>query len=462
MALDSIHPDYTRWRPIWQRCRDVRSGADAVKSAGTGYLPLPSGMTKDAYAAYTKRAQVYGAFARTVDGLLGCLFRSEPSVTASDDLTAGLDDVTLLGQDLAAFATHLLGELLTTGRAALMLDVLVDDTNNPRPFWKVITAEQVIAWDRKDGQVTRIAWTEVIVEADSEGEYKASERLRIAAMIEGVYVLKTYRRQEVAGANGQMQQEWVLLDDSTPVHNGAPLDHIEILIVDLVPSAGATPAEPPLLALSDAVIGHYQLSADLRHALHYTALPTPWVSGLDTGSGDGLRIGSMIAWNLPKDAKVGMLEFTGPGVVAIAAEMTRAELHMAALGGRLLAEPTRAAETEATTRIKSSSETSILMGMVSTASAALTQMLRWHAEWIGEKPDDVTIALNREFFDTKLSPTELTALVGAWQADGMTAHDLVWNLRHGDRLDPGRTDEDVLNDLRASRSPAPIPTPTET
>ena len=208
------------------------------------------------------------------------------------------------------------------------------------------------------------------------------------------------------------------------------------------------------------MIGHYQLSADLRHALHYTALPTPWIAGRgDAGSGEPLRIGSMTAWDLPAGATVGMLEFTGPGVEAIAAEMTRAELHMAALGGRLLAEPTRAAETEETTRIKSSSETSILMGMVSTASAALTQMLRWHAEWIGEAVDDLAIALNREFFDTKLSPRELTALVAAWQSDAMTAHDLVWNLRHGDRLDPGRSDEDVLADLRASRSPPPAPEP---
>ena len=462
MALDSLHPEYTRWRPLWQRCRDVRSGAHAVKSVGKDYLPQPSGMDSDAYDAYTMRAQVYGAFARTVDGLLGCLFRSDPTLTASDDLTEQLDDVTLLGQDLTAFSTHLLGELLTIGRAALMLDVLVDDTNNPRPFWKVITAEQVIAWDRKDGQVTRIAWKDVIVEADSDGEYQAVEHLRIAALIDGVYVLKTYRQREGTGLNGEATLDWALLNESTPVHNGAPLDHIEILIVDLVPSAGATPAEPPLLALSDAVIGHYQLSADLRHALHYTSLPTPWISGRDTGSGEALRIGSMTAWDLPKDAEVGMLEFKGPGVEAIAAEMTRAELHMAALGGRLLSEPTRAAETEETTRIKSSSETSILMGMVSTASAALTQMLRWHAEWIGEKPDDVAIALNREFFDTKLSPRELTALVAAWQADAMTAHDLVWNLRHGDRIDPGRSDEDVLNDLRASPTPAPTPIPTET
>ena len=449
MAVDSKHPLYERWLSFWQQCRDVRAGAAAVKETGERALPKPGGMSDQAYSAYKMRAQVYGAFARTVDGLLGCLFRSPPSVTASNDLTGELEDVTLLGQDLTAFATHLLGELLTTGRAALMLDVLVDDSNNPRPYWKVLTAEQVIAWERSQGQLRRIVWKESIVEADAEGEYREKERLKIAALIEGVYVLKTYEKQEVADGLGT-RQDWVLLNESTPLHNGEPLDHIEMLIVDLVPSAGANPAEPPLLALSDAVIGHYQLSADLRHALHYTALPTPWISGRGTGDGEPLRIGSMTAWDLPAGAEVGMLEFTGPGVEAIASEMTRAEQHMAALGARLLAEPNRSAETAETTRIKSAAETSILMGMVATASSALTQMLRWHAVWLGESEDDVSVDLNKEFFDTKLSPQELTSLVGAWQSNAMTAHDLVWNLRHGDRIDPGRTDEDVLNDLSAS------------
>ena len=449
MALDSLHPQYSRWLTQWKRCRDVRAGADAVKATGESALPKPGGMTDGAYGAYKMRAQVYGAFARTVDGLLGCLFRSPPSVTASDDLTGELEDVTLLGQDLTAFSTHLLGELLTTGRAALMLDVLVGESNNPRPYWKVLAAEQVIAWERSQGQLRRIVWKESIVEVDGEGEYREKERLKIAALIEGVYVLKTYEKQEVADGLGA-REDWVLLNESTPLHNGDKLDHIEMLIVDLVPSAGATPAEPPLLALADAVIGHYQLSADLRHALHYTALPTPWIAGRGAGDGEPLRIGSMTAWDLPQGASVGMLEFTGPGVEAIAAEMTRAEQHMAALGARLLAEPTRAAETAETTRIKSASETSVLMGLVSTASAALTQMLRWHAVWLGESEDDVAVALNKEFFDTQLSPMELTALVKAWQSDAMTAHDLIWNLRHGDRLDPGRTDEDVLADLRTS------------
>ena len=34
MALDSLHPQYSRWLPQWKRCRDVRAGADEVKATG--------------------------------------------------------------------------------------------------------------------------------------------------------------------------------------------------------------------------------------------------------------------------------------------------------------------------------------------------------------------------------------------------------------------------------------------
>ena len=100
MALDSLHPEYTRWSPVWKRCRDIHDGSDAVKARGVTYLPMPGGMDDLAYAAYKTRAQVYGAFQRTVEGFLGYLFRSPPSVTAPEPVTDQLDDVTLLGQHL--------------------------------------------------------------------------------------------------------------------------------------------------------------------------------------------------------------------------------------------------------------------------------------------------------------------------------------------------------------------------
>jgi hypothetical protein len=41
-------------------------------------------------------------------------------------------------------------------------------------------------------------------------------------------------------------------------------------------------------------LDHYRLHADYRHGMHFTALPTAWVSGFDKAA--TLRIGSSTAW----------------------------------------------------------------------------------------------------------------------------------------------------------------------
>ena len=51
----------------------------------------------------------------------------------------------------------------------------------------------MIAWERSQGQLRRIVWKETLVEMDEEGDYREVERLKVGALIESVYVLKTYR-----------------------------------------------------------------------------------------------------------------------------------------------------------------------------------------------------------------------------------------------------------------------------
>ena len=51
----------------------------------------------------------------------------------------------------------------------------------------------MIAWERSQGQLRRIVWKESLVEMDEDGDYREVERLKVGALIESVYVLKTYR-----------------------------------------------------------------------------------------------------------------------------------------------------------------------------------------------------------------------------------------------------------------------------
>jgi hypothetical protein len=54
-------------------------------------------------------------------------------------------------------------------------------------------------------------------------------------------------------------------------------------------------------------LDHYRLDAAFKHGMHFTALPTAWVSGFDKE--DSLRIGSSTAWTTETvGASAGFLE----------------------------------------------------------------------------------------------------------------------------------------------------------
>src|SRR5438093_9570159 len=84
--------------------------------------------------------------------------------------------------------------------------------------------------------------------------------------------------------------------------------------------------------------------ADYKHGLHFTALPTAWVSGFDKAA--TLRIGSSTAWvSETPGATAGFLEFKGQGLMTFENAMDRDERLMAVLGTRMLEAQKRVGET---------------------------------------------------------------------------------------------------------------------
>jgi hypothetical protein len=80
MGAISTHPDYDVAAPKWSRARDVLGGEDAVKAAGTKYLPRLDSQNDEEYAAYKARASFFGATARTLEEYLDLVFRRAPVV----------------------------------------------------------------------------------------------------------------------------------------------------------------------------------------------------------------------------------------------------------------------------------------------------------------------------------------------------------------------------------------------
>ena len=74
MPVNSTHLEYDAALPAWLRARDVIAGEDAVKTAGTRYLPRLDSQSEDEYAAYKARASLFNATARTSGSFLGFIY----------------------------------------------------------------------------------------------------------------------------------------------------------------------------------------------------------------------------------------------------------------------------------------------------------------------------------------------------------------------------------------------------
>ena len=128
-----------------------------------------------------------------------------------------------------------------------------------------------------------------------------------------------------------------------PLRQGKALDQIPFVFHG---PRNALPAvdKMPLADIVHVNLDHYRLDADYKHGLHFTALPTAWVSGFDKTT--ELRIGSSTAWVADSvGAVAGFLEFRGHGLSTFETAQARDERLMAVLGSRMLEDTKRVGET---------------------------------------------------------------------------------------------------------------------
>jgi hypothetical protein len=127
-----------------------------------------------------------------------------------------------------------------------------------------------------------------------------------------------------------------------------------------------------------------------------------------------------------------MLEFTGVGIEAQRQAMMDKEDRMAALGARMIHEGRNRNEASDTARMRGRSELALLTNVVNMSQAGLERILRLAAEWTGGNPNEVKVVFNRDWVETRMDANELTALIKAWQAGGIS-HQTLWeNLQRGE------------------------------
>lgn len=476
MPANSTHPDYDIALPSWLRARDVIAGEDAVKSAGEKYLPRLDSQSDDEYLAYRTRASFFNATGRTADGYVGLIFRREPALKFPDNssgvgraIEAFLADADMMGTALQSYAKNVVTEVVSVGRAGTLVDwegggSATGHAAEDRAFAVLYSAEQIINWQTKrvNGRnvLSLVVLQEVVTdENNDEFESKAIDQIRVlklelvpeqkADAPSWRYVVEIWRQEDnKMGSKGRRSKvEWVKTETRVPLRLGKPLPLIPFVFHGprhFLPDVDKLPLED-IIAVN---LDHYRLNADYKHGLHFTALPTAWVSGFDKTS--NLRIGSSTAWvSETPGATAGFLEFQGQGLTTFERAMDRDEQLMAVLGSRMLEAQKRVGETADAIELRQSGENSVLTALSMSVSDSLTHVLRWVYWWNSteETPDAigndvVLITLNTDFKTKGLTSDQITAIVAAWQAGALSRDSMFELFRRGEVVPAGRSNDE--------------------
>ena len=412
MGIESKHPLYIETENKWTRVRDSFLGSDKVKSQGEVYLPKLSSQDKDQYTAYVMRAMYVNAIKNTVQGLVGAVMRIDPVINAPDRILELSQDITGTGVSLNDFISNMLSEQLLMGRQGILIDRTED-----RAYLSGYTTEQMTNW--MDGV---IVLKETYVSHDINDVYDMTYEVQYRELMideDGKYLVRIWR--ENTG--------WNVWNEIYPTKVGQALDVIPFVALS-GNELNLNPTQPPLLSLVDTNLSMYRTSADLEHGRHFTALPTPYVTGIDGDS--ELKIGSGSAWILPdSSSKAGYLEFTGQGLQALEKAVEEKRGIMASLGASLLQTEKSGVESAEAVRLRQNSETSVLVGAVLSVQEGIAKALSFMAEWEGVS-GDIEVELNTDFSDTKISAQDLTALMGAWQSGGISHETFLHNMKKGE------------------------------
>ena len=244
-----------------------------------------------------------------------------------------------------------------------------------------------------------------------------------------------------------------------PMPTGSRIDYIPFVFIntgDLMPDI----SKSPIIDLVDVNLAMFRASADLENGRHYTAHCTPYIIGLNGDEKKTWKIGGDSVWQLPEGCQVGMLEFSGQGLTSLENGVNEKRELMAFLGARLLRDQKKAAETAEAQEIQQSGENATLSSIARTVSDGFKKALNIAEEWVSSKKE-AEFELNQDFFSRRMDPGELTALVGALQANAIPLDDFLWNLKVGEMLDPSRSVEDArkLLDEDAERAERLNPDP---
>ena len=419
MAVNAKHPEYSKNLTKWQLMRDALAGEVAKEK----YVPKLSDQEAEEYSAYVGRAEFYNATARTQVALTGLLFAKPPKVELPEVLKTIAENVSLDDDTLEALAKNIANECLSVGRCGVLVDLpsvekadyskLEAERLNLRAYATLYKAENIINW--KTTKINGSNVTSLVVLAETYAEPTQDEfvdkiktRYRVLDLHEGYYRQRVF--SETKAGNFEVVSEIY------PSANGQKLEYLPFTFFN-VNDLKTTVEKPPLLDLAKVNISHFRSEVDLEHGTHFTALPTPYVTGYQGESSEKLKIGSTAVWVInDPSAKVGFLEFSGAGLSTLENRIAVKEKRMSILGARLLLDEKKTAEATETLQMRKSGENAVLTNVASTISDGIASFLKDVAFFENIASENLIYEINTDYNLTMIEPQLLAQIIAGIQS----------------------------------------------
>jgi hypothetical protein len=440
--LTTQHQQYTRYFPLWERCRHVIAGTDVLRRVdydswrvGGTYIPRPEGMSEYEYKQYIRLSAFFNATGRTVDAMVGLSMAKPANIEYPNK--DHLEDVTLTGMRLREFVQQVIHEEVEVTRLGVLVDHPTVDTSkmrrvdaermNVRPFLKLYKAEDITYWNEAvvngKKQLTKVVLREDIDVLEDEFNIIKQRQYRILDLEQGVYRVRIMH--EVDDGHAVKSEHY-------PKMNGQPLTHIPFYM-----TSKPEVRKPILLDLVDTNLAHYRNSALYERALTYVT-PVPVVTGIGSSPDmPSFKVGGTDAWLISStEAKAYYLEFTGQGLKPLETAIKEKEFRMSVQGARMLADEKKASEAQSTVEIRTAGERSIIANLAEDVSDVITKALKLMAQWSGYDSTNVHYRLNVDYGLSRLDYHTIKELVASWQSGAITYQTLFDNLLRGDVISP--------------------------
>jgi hypothetical protein len=452
-------PEIARKIPRWSKDRDFVDGEDAVKAKGLTYLPLANPQDDEtAYRAHLERTRFFPAASKTQQGWSGLIFRKRSQLnTSSQRIQTLAGMISPSGETLDELAEWIVRETLITNFTGLLVDhpsregfqglsAANADELGYRPFVSGYTAESILEITPglvgNKRQIVRVRLLE-----------NNGNRVRELMLNQGVYQYRLWDKSDDTAIAGPVQ---------TPLVAGKPLAEIPFVLVST--SDKLTPQPSLLQHVVDLNLQHYRVSGLMTSVLYFLSAPIPTVCGLKAAEDDegeiqpiDLTVAPGAAWIFPEsDTVVQYLEFKGQGAATIENQLKELKDELRIAGHSILAPDKPAPEAPETQMIYRAAETAILAGFARGVSKKLEKALKWFARWADPAAErDLAFALNQDFVPQGMDATEVSALLGAWQAGAISHATLLHAFRDGEVVSPALDIESEIESAKMEAADKP-------